>query len=160
MARKLKVGFFSFTGDEGCMITLLELLSDRLEETMGKLDILYWRVLTPADWKGKEYDVAVIEGAVSVQQEVDKLKAVREHSKRVLAVGTCACDGSPSNHRNSFDERRLGEIAPVLKRFKYLDKVRPIGDFIKVDDKVAGCPVLEEPFLKVLGKYFKEFGVE
>lgn len=156
---KLKVGFVSFTGDEGCMIVLIELVSDKFAEWKDKLDILYWRPVSPADWKGKEYDVVVVEGAISVEKEVEKLKAIREHAKRLVAVGSCAIDGSPSNHRNSFDEAKLGEIGPVLRKWKYLDKVHPIKDFVKVDDEVPGCPVMEEPFLKVMEKYFKEFGV-
>ncbi len=160
MARKLKAGFFSFTGDEGCMIVLLELISDRFDELSQKMEIAYWHVLSPKKWRDiEEFDVAIIEGAVSTNREVEKLKDIRSRAKKLVAVGTCATTGAPSNYRNFFDERRLGEIDSVIRRFGYREKVQPLKDFVKVDDEVPGCPVMEEPFLQVMQKYFKEFGV-
>jgi len=161
MAKRLKVGFFSFTGDEGCMITILELISDRFDDFASKFEIAYWHVLSSKKWRDvPEYDIAVIEGAVSNDHEVKKLADIRERSKRVVAVGSCATTGAPSNHRNFFDERRLGEIEPLLRKFKYREKVQPVKDFIKVDDEVPGCPVMEEPFLKVMEKCWKELGAQ
>lgn len=159
MARKLKAGFFSFTGDEGCMIVLLELISDRFAELGEKMEIAYWRILGRGNWRKEEFDVAVIEGAISNDKEAEALREIRKRSKKLIAVGSCAINGSPSNYRNFFDERRLGEIEGILRRFKYREKVQPLKDFVKVDDEVPGCPVLEEPFLKVMEKYSKEFGV-
>jgi len=161
MARKLKTGFFSFTGDEGCMIVLLELISERLAQFSEKFEIAHWRVLSPAKWRDvPEFDVAVIEGAITNDHEMEKLKELRRRSKRLVAVGSCAIAGTPSNHRNFFDERRLGEIAPLLRKFKYREKVQPLKDFVKVDDEVQGCPVMEEPFLAVMEKYYEELAVK
>jgi len=156
---KLRVGFYSFTGDEGCMIVLLELLSERWQEFSRKLEIVDWRLLKPEAEEPK-LDVAVVEGAISSNKEAGKLRKIRASCKRLVCVGSCAAVGAPSNQRNSFAEKEKQEIKPILDRFFLFEKVRAPNEFVKVDDFVQGCPVMEEPFLTVLGKYFKEFGVE
>ena len=40
------------------------------------------------------------------------------------------------------------------------EKVSPIKDVVKVDDFVHGCPMQEDVFLAVLGKYLKLFKVK
>ncbi len=152
MAGKLKAGFFSFTGDEGCMVTVLEAISSHFAEWSGKLDIAFWKVLRSRDWIDEDMDVAIVEGAISSYEEEERLKHLREHCKVLVAVGSCAITGAPSNHRNFFDERRLGEIADFLHRFDYREKVQPLKDFVKVDYEVQGCPVDEAGFVKLMEK--------
>ena len=33
--------------------------------------------------------------------------------------------------------------------------IEPIRKFVKVDDNVAGCPIMESAFVSTLGKYLK-----
>jgi len=155
---KLRVGLFSFTGDEGCMIVILEKISDKFGDWKDKIDIVEWRILRPERGLG-EMDVAVVEGAIANEKELRRIKEIREKARRVVAVGSCAITGAPSNHRNFFDAERLAEIKNILERFGHLDKVHPIGDFIRVDAQVPGCPVDEEKFAALMESYFKEFGV-
>ncbi|MEM3030857.1 MAG: hypothetical protein QXH27_03935 [Candidatus Micrarchaeia archaeon] len=155
---KLRVGLFSFTGDEGCMIVILEKISDKFAEWRDKMDIVEWRILKP-ERELQDMDVAVIEGAIANERELARIKAIREKAKRIVAVGSCAITGAPSNHRNFFDAERLAEIKNILERFGHLDKVHAIGDFVKVDAQVPGCPVDEDKFAQLMESYFKEFGV-
>jgi len=156
--KKLKVGFFSFTGDEGCMIEFLEILNNKFKEWSKLLDIRYCRLLKSKN-KMKGLDVAFVEGAVATYREEKNLKEIRKNAKRVVAIGSCAIDGSPSNLRNYFDKEKTKEIKHILDNFGHRKKVLPLKDFVKVDEDVEGCPMIEEKFIRVLNKYLKEFKV-
>lgn len=99
--KKLKIGIFAFTADEGCAIQFLEILNRKFEDWKKVLDIQYCRLLKSKN-KVKGLDVAFIEGAVATYREEEALKEIRKNAKRVVAVGSCAIEGSPSNLRNFF----------------------------------------------------------
>jgi len=156
--KKLRAGLFSFTGDEGCVITFLEILNYKLVDWKDKVEWVHARVLKKNN-ELKDIDVAFIEGAISNKKELKMLKEIRKNSKKIIAIGSCAINGSPSNHRNFFDEKRRKEIEPILKKFKHLPSVEPLEKYVKVDAQVAGCPIIEKQFVEVMDNYLKEFGV-
>ncbi|MFH1200462.1 MAG: hypothetical protein V1708_05320 [Candidatus Micrarchaeota archaeon] len=158
MGKKLAVGIFSFTGDEGCVITFIEILNYKLRDWADKVEFRHARVLKKAN-SFDGLDVAFVEGAISNEKEVAKLIEIRAHAKRVVAIGTCAINGYPSNHRNFFDAEKMKEIRPLLDLHAHREKVTGIGDFVKVDAVVPGCPIVESAFVAVMEKYLKEFGV-
>jgi len=64
MAKKLKVGFFSFTCCEGCVISVIEVFNEKFFEWRDRMDILYFRALKKVK-PIRAMDVAFVEGAVS-----------------------------------------------------------------------------------------------
>jgi coenzyme F420-reducing hydrogenase gamma subunit len=152
----MKIGFFSFTCCEGCTVMFIELLNKKFSEYIGKVDIQNIRVLRSNETIGS-LDVAFVEGAISTQSEVKKLKEIREKSKMVVALGSGAANGYPSNQRNSFDEARKKEIAPLVKKLHQLDEISPISKFVKVDDEINGCPVSEDELAVKMEGYLKKF---
>ena len=156
--KKLNVGLFSFTSDEGCSMIFLELMNDRFFEWKKLIDFRYFKLMKSKNVL-KDIDVAFVEGAISTYNEEKKLKLIRKYSKKLVAIGSCAIDGSPSNQRNFFDKGRKGEIKFILDKFGHREKVSPLNEIVKVDDNVSGCPMIEEKFIEVLNKYLKEFKV-
>ena len=157
-SKKLKIGIFSFTGDEGCVIEFVEILNNHYRDWIKLVDFRYAKVLKSKN-ELSDIDVAFVEGAISTFNEEEKLKKIREASKKVVAIGSCAINGTPSNHRNFFDEARMEEIRPIMDKFGHRPTVSPLHEIIQVDDNVPGCPILEKPFIDVMMKYLKEFGV-
>ena len=155
---KLRVGLFSFTSDEGCSMIFLELMNNHFSEWEKLIDFKYFKLLKAKN-DLKNLDVAFVEGAISTFKEEKKLKEIRKESKKLIAIGSCAVDGSPSNQRNFFSEDTKNEIKMVLDNFGHKDKVSAIKEIVKVDDFVPGCPMDENKFLDVLNKYLKEFRV-
>jgi coenzyme F420-reducing hydrogenase gamma subunit len=159
MKRKLRVGIFSFTGDEGCVITFVEILNDWFARWKDQVDFVNMRVL-----RGKntldDLDVAFIEGAIAHPKEEAKLREIRAKAKRVVAIGSCAINGTPSNHRNFFDEKTKAEIQFLLDKFQHREKVVPIGDIVAVDAQVPGCPMQESAMVDLMNKYIEEFGAK
>jgi len=156
--KKLKVGLFSFTSDEGCSMIFIELMNNNFFNWEKIIDFKYCKLLkTKNDFKN--LDVAFVEGAISTFKEEKRLKEIRKNAKRLVAIGSCAVNGSPSNQRNFFSEDTIKEIRMTLDNFGHRDKVSSLNEIVKVDENVPGCPMDENKFLEVLNKYIKEFKV-
>lgn len=150
--KKLRVGWFSFTCCEDSTILFTELLNTHWDRWKDKLEFVNARVLKT---KGelKDLDISFVEGAISSQNHIDKLKKIRDNSKIVVAIGACAVNAMPSGWRNTFDEKTKQEIQYLVERFSHLPRVEPLSKFIKVDEIVPGCPMDEKRFLEIMDKY-------
>ncbi len=158
LKKKLKIAIFSFTGDEGCIISLVELLNDHYKEWLPLLDFKYAKVLQSKN-ELKDIDVAFVEGAISTFREERQIKKIRGECKKIVALGSCAISGAPSNHRNFFNEEQTSRIKDYMKKFEHRPKVVGIHEIIKVDEQVPGCPMIPEQFIRVITKYLIEFGI-
>jgi NAD-reducing hydrogenase small subunit len=153
--KRIRVGLASFTCDEGCSIAFLEVLNKKFADWEKSIDISYSRILRSKN-ELKNLDVVFVEGAISNQKEVEKLKEIRKNTRILVAIGSCAINGSPSNIRNFLDKERMNEIKPILKKFNYRDKVTGLNEIVKVDNSVPGCPMDDDKFIEVVEKYIKE----
>ncbi len=151
---KLKVGVYSMTCCEGCSVVLIEAFNHKFNEYMKNIDFVDFRTLKPFK-KVNKTDVAFVEGAISTQSEVKKLKEIRAKTKKLVALGSGAVSGFPSDQRNKFDTKKKKEIAPILEMFHQIDKISPLKKFVKVDDEIDGCPVSEEDLTKKIEGYLK-----
>jgi len=156
--KRLKIGVFSFTGDEGCVIVFQEMLNDHFDKWKDLVEFQYARILQERKTL-KGMDVAFVEGAISNKREEKLIRKIRKNAKRVVAIGTCAIDGSPSNYRNFIDKKTMDEILPILNRFEHRKVVSPLHELVKVDAIVPGCPIMEDKFIEVLEGYLKEFKI-
>jgi coenzyme F420-reducing hydrogenase gamma subunit len=158
-AKKLGVGWFSFTCCEDSTILLTELLNTYLVDWIPLVDFRHFKALKTNN-RLDGLDVAFIEGAVSSDSQAASIKQIRAAAKYVVAIGSCACTGMPSAARNAFTQEHLTEnIKDYMCRFDYSAKVRKLEEVITVDDKVEGCPMDPQAFLAVLYKYLKIVGV-
>ena len=151
---KLKVGVFSFTCCEGCVVMLIETLNKKYFDWKEKIEFTNFKTLRPAR-SIQKLDIAIVEGAISTKDEVKKLKKIREKSKVLIALGLGAISGAPSNQRNKFPSSKKKEIQPLIKKMKQIEKISPLKTFVKVDDKIPGCPVSEQAVIKKIDKYIK-----
>ncbi|MEM5790918.1 MAG: hypothetical protein QXP77_02640 [Candidatus Aenigmatarchaeota archaeon] len=156
MKKKLRVGIFSFTCDEGCSITFLEILNKKFFEWKDLIEFNHFRLIQSKS-EVKNLDIAFVEGAISTKEELKKIKNIRKNSKKLVLLGSCAISGSPSNLRNFFDEERKEEIKEILKKFGHREKVLAVKEIVKADEEVPGCPIQEEKFVEVMEKLLKEF---
>ena len=158
MKKKLRVGWFSFSCCEDSTIIFTELLNDHYKEWLDKIEFCSALVLKKKN-EIKNLDVAFVEGSITSQKQEEKLKEIRKESKKLVAIGACACVGMPSSQRNLFDEKTNEEIKNLLIRFQYADKVRKLSEVVQIDDQVPGCPMSEDIFLQKINKYLEEFKI-
>ncbi|MDO8497723.1 MAG: hypothetical protein Q7S61_04225 [bacterium] len=158
--KKMVIGWFSFTCCEDSTILLTELLNDHLDEWKKVVEFRYMRAIkTKNSIEG--LDVAFIEGAISSDSQAKEVQKIRENTKYVIAIGSCACTGMPSASRNLFSNEALiqEKIQWYMSNFDYSQKVKKLEEVIKVDDKVMGCPMDANTFLEILQKYLAIFKV-
>lgn len=154
MSKKIRVGWFSFTCCEGCAVTFIELLNNLRHEWFKKIEFVQTRLLRKDNGTEiKDMDIAFIEGVISSDKQEEKLKTIRQKARILIAAGSCAVSGPPSNQRNSFNEDQLGEIQTILEKFRYKSKVVKPSDIVKIDETVSGCPINEEVFLQTVNRY-------
>lgn len=153
---KLKVGWFTFTCCEDSTILLTELFNRHWQEWLSSIDFVHAKVLQSKN-RWEEMDVAFVEGAIASEAQALKLKQIRRLSKKLVAIGACACIGMPSSQRNTFAEQTKAEIAPFLLQFHQNDQIQTLAEVVQIDDQVQGCPMNEQQFLQVLNKYIEKF---
>ena len=72
---KPKVAFFDFTDCEGCQLQFANLGLDLLELT-ELVDIVNFREICSED--GQDYTVAFVEGSITTDNDVKRIKKIRE----------------------------------------------------------------------------------
>lgn len=156
---KLAIGWFSFTCSEDSTILFTELLNDHFDEWKDLVEFRHVKALKTKN-ELRDLDVSFVEGAISSDEQAKEAHEIRENSKYIVAVGACACTGKPSSSRNEvMTEDMTEKMKFYMSHFDYSDEVKKLGDVIKVDDMVPGCPMNAETFLKVLQKYLKLFEI-
>jgi coenzyme F420-reducing hydrogenase gamma subunit len=153
--KKMAIGWFSFTCCEDSTILFSELLNKHFDDWKKVVEFRHVHTLKTNN-RLEDLDVAFIEGAVSSKTQEEKVKKIRDNSKYVVAIGSCACTGAPSSSRNDFVPEQITErISWYLSQFDYSKSVRKLDEVIAVDDYVRGCPMNVDLFLETLTKYLK-----
>lgn len=156
--QKLNIGWFSFACCEDSTIMFAEWLNDYFFEFKAHFNIVDANVLQSGNDKEAPLDIAFVEGASNDPNHEAEMKAIRERAKIVVAIGSCACTGMPSAHRNTFDHDQLKEIDHILEKFNYTDEVKKLEDVIPVDAKVPGCPMDLDDFTDAVNKLLEKHG--
>ena len=154
-AKKLRIGWFSFSCCEDNTVVMTEIMNDHWQEWKKLFDFQHARVLKSHNTMG-EFDIAFIEGAIASDQQADELRKIRSLAKKLVAVGACAVVGMPAGQRNYFNDQQRQEIEFLLARFAALPKVLKVSDVVTVDAEIPGCPMDPEKFLEVVGKTVAE----
>ena len=156
MDKKIRIGWFSFTCSEDSLIVFTELLNKYYFQWEKVIEFAHAKILKSKN-DMTNLDIAFIEGAISSDDQAEKLKKIRENAKKLVAVGSCAVTGMPSGARNDFSPEVLKKFEKQFNTFQYSKKVKKISDVVKVDDSIPGCPMNGEEFTKKLNRYLEEF---
>jgi coenzyme F420-reducing hydrogenase gamma subunit len=143
---KPKVGVFDFTSCEGCELQLVN-----KEQTLGpflqSIEIVRFREASSATGDG--CDVALVEGAITRSDEVERLKRIREQAKVLVAFGSCACFGGVARLKNAYDLAEANREVYGDKP-KDTEPARAVKDFVTVDMAIPGCPVSKDEVERVV----------
>lgn len=148
MSRKPRVAFFDFACCEGCQLTVLA-LGEPLIELLGHVDVVEWREAMSE--KSDDFDIAVVEGSITRDSDVPRLRRIREQASVLVALGSCASLGGPhvsANRRSEADLLRLvyGDRAGDFEA----GEVRPLSAEVEVDVPIYGCPINGNEFVSVV----------
>ena len=139
---KPKVGFFGFTGCEGCQLQIAN-KEETLGDLLGTIEVMNFRLISSDKQDG--YNIAFIEGSITTEEEVARLKKIRTQAKILVAMGACACLGGVHNLRSRFPLRETVQAVygdhPIES-----GPVRRVSDVVPVDIELPGCPISKPEF--------------
>ena len=139
---KIKVGIYGFTGCAGDQLVIIH-DEDRLVEYFTGADIRSFVMASSLSDEECELDIAIVEGAIHTDHEVQELMKIRERAKILVAIGNCAMHGGMQSglHGDGKWEERFkavyGETIMLTPAFE----PQPLSHFVKVDATIPGCPI-------------------
>jgi sulfhydrogenase subunit delta len=136
---KPRVAFFDFTSCEGCQLDTLNIEPGDLLDLVAAVDIVNFREVKTI--REDDYDIAFIEGSISRESEIPRIKKIREQAKILIALGACACIGGINCLKNNLPMEEALKIV-YGDDAKYYDTIpaRPVNAVVPVDYYVRGCP--------------------
>lgn len=158
---KVTVATVWLDGCSGCHMSLID-MDERLIALASQIDVVYSPLVDNKTYP-EMVDVALVEGAISSDEDLHKIKMIREHTKILVALGDCAVAGNVPSMRNPFSvkdimDRAYIENVTVQPQWpdqivpKLLPVVRPIHEIVKVDVFVQGCPPSADTIYYVLSE--------
>jgi NAD-reducing hydrogenase small subunit len=146
-------------GCSGCHMSFLD-IDERLLDLADQIELVYSPLVDRKDFPD-EVDVTLVEGAVSSEEDLEKIRHIREHTRILVSLGDCAVMGNVPSLRNTISADsvlRRAYLDPELTNPQIPDQgiprllsvVRPVHAVVKVDVYVPGCPPHAEVILGVL----------
>ena len=159
--KKVRLATVWLDGCSGCHMSLLD-MDETLLAIAKRVDVVYGPLVDAQEFP-RGVDVTLVEGAVSSQHDLEKIRTVRQRSKLVVSLGDCAVTGNVPSMRNAVPPRKLleriyvegaqenrgipTEGVPALLR-----QAVPVHEVVAVDLHVAGCPPPPQSIAYVLGE--------
>lgn len=158
---KVRLATVWLDGCSGCHMSLLD-TDERLIDLAGRVEVV-WGPLVDAKTFPENVDVTLVEGAVSSEEDLHRIRTVRARTRVLVSLGDCAVTGNVPAMRNNFgadavlqraylenaalDAQIPREIIPAL-----LPRARPVHELVKVDLHVPGCPPSADLIFSVLSE--------
>lgn len=147
--RKLKVGVYGITGCAGCQLTVL-FAKDRMFELLDLIDIVALPFIKERNEYQGQLDIVLFEGLVANEEDLRKLKEVRERTRILVAIGACSCHGCVPAMKNFMNQPEVERaVYAKIDHLRSLDAT-PIDKHVKVDYYLPGCPPDENEIISVL----------
>jgi NAD-reducing hydrogenase small subunit len=136
-------------GCSGCHMSFLD-IDERILDLAKQADLVYSPLVDRKDFP-EHVDITLVEGAVSNEDDLEKIRKVRAHTKVLISLGDCAVTSNVPAMRNPFgvqavlDRAYLDNVTiphppPRAVIPALLDRSRPVHEVVPVDIFVPGCP--------------------
>ncbi|HUB78715.1 MAG TPA: hypothetical protein VMB03_07975 [Bryobacteraceae bacterium] len=158
---KVKLATIWLDGCSGCHMSLLD-LDELILAVAQKADLVYGPLVDAQEFP-EGVDVTLVEGAVSSQEDLARLRTVRARSRIVVALGDCATSGNVPAMRNVVPVQKIldrvyikgADVSPVIPSAgvpALLPQARPPREFVQIDLHLPGCPPPPKAILAVLAE--------
>jgi NAD-reducing hydrogenase small subunit len=147
--KKLWLATAWLDGCSGCHMSALD-MDERWIELASLVDLVYSPLVDAKEYP-ENVDVVLVEGAVSSEEDLEKIQKIRERTKILVSLGDCAVTANVPSMRNRFpvaevehrayiENAQLNQQVPRQVIPALLPKSRPVPEFVDVDVFVPGCP--------------------
>jgi len=148
-------------GCSGCHMSILD-IDEAIAAVAQKADIVYGPLVDAQEFPD-DVDVTIVEGAVSSQEDHEKIKRARENTRLLVAIGDCAVTSNVPAMRNPIPVKKLLERVyvqgvdekpriPTDGVPSLMKRAVPLHEVVKVDLFVPGCPPPASTLGYVLGE--------
>ncbi len=150
-----KLAVWKFASCDGCQLSLLDCERELLA-VADAVQIADFAEATRAAVQGP-YDISLVEGSITTAHDADRIREIRQNSRRLIVIGACATAGGIQalrNFRNVEDFIRI-----VYAKPEYIDTLatsEPISAYVTVDYELRGCPINKYQLLEVIKAYLHE----
>lgn len=134
----------------GCQLQITN-MERYLTDVVGQIDLTYWQ-LASSDPMPEDFDVAIIEGAITTRESLELVQRLRERAKAVMTIGSCAnTAGIPGIAVKDY-ENRPGEVYGNVLPTACGDVIEPrsVPSVIDVEYQVNCCPIDFYDFVAML----------
>ena len=158
---KLRFATVWLDGCSGCHMSFLD-IDDRLLDLAGVIDLVYSPLV---DFKvfPEDVDLTLVEGAVSSEEDLEKILRVRARTKLLVALGDCSVTANVPSMRNPLTVDSIFQRAYLNDTLMHpqvpnqivprlLPVVRPVHAVVKVDVFIPGCPPSAETIFYALSE--------
>ncbi len=146
---KIKLATVWLDGCSGCHMSFLD-MDERLLELAEHVELVYSPLVDIKEFP-EMVDVTLVEGAVSSEEDLAKIRKVRAHTRILVSLGDCAVTSNVPSMRNPFGveaifQRAYFENADLQPQIpdqvipKLLPESRPVHEVVHVDVFTPGCP--------------------
>ncbi|KTC74852.1 sulfhydrogenase subunit delta [Legionella birminghamensis] len=137
---KPRLAVHKFTSCDGCQLAFLN-AGEALLTLSELLDMVHFAEAGAVDIEAK-VDIAFVEGSISTPDEIERIKKIRENSKYIITIGSCATAGGIQALRNIADSKDwVSNIYASPEYVKSLATSTAISQHVRVDYELWGCPV-------------------
>lgn len=154
---KPKLGIYSLCGCNGCQQSFFH-MKELFESLIDKFDITF-APLMKGENSNDRLDICLVEGLVASEADSEKLDELREKSKVLVSLGTCACYGNMPLIPGIKEIQESQDQKSSQKTVKF----HPIAldSQVKINLKIPGCPPSTEEIVEKLDQYLieKQFSI-
>jgi len=136
-------------GCSGCHMSFLD-MDERLLEIGERAELVYSPLVDRKDYP-EDVDVCLVEGAVSSEEDLDKIRTIRARTRVLVSFGDCAVTSNVPGMRNPIGaapllERAYLENATLNPQVpsevvpRLLPAALPVHRVVEVDVFLPGCP--------------------
>jgi len=146
---KPKLAVFKFASCDGCQLSLLD-AEDELLAVTEAVEIAYFLEARTREIAGP-YDIGLVEGSVTTQHDVERIRLIRKQCNILISIGACATAGGIQALRNWANvDDFISRVYASPEFISTLATSTPISEHVMVDYELRGCPINQRQLLEVL----------
>lgn len=149
MNNKKRLATIWLDGCSGCHMSFLD-IDERLLALAEKADLVFSPLVDQKEFP-RNVDITLVEGALSTEEDLEKIRTIRERTKILVAFGDCAVTANIPSMRNPFgaeavlkavylEKEALNTQIPTQVVPKLLENAIPLHQAVDVDVFIPGCP--------------------